>query len=490
MINQTACINAINNVLKSAGILDVIKKDSSVYIGGSLPSFIVSQVLAGKSDDIVCNDIDIYTTNYVKTLHNFSKYLGNKITFIKKTGVNVTFKIKDIPVQIVTSEFNSFYSDVLGHYDCTLVAVGFYPFKDELIIHQNFLDGLINKNFVCEYEKSNKKRITKLTERAEKWYGANLQILKKTEGANFRPYYKGFVEIDYLQDIVSPPGYIQLYYKRFSCIHCGVEQKRLLCKLCANKLEFALYRNIATKGQKITILGGVNGLGKIISEISEKFGNFTFATSRNVPENTTNVFKFVLGEPISDELMQCMLTSDVIILNAYSTLDNNEAIWHTVLDNFDEQLALEKFNMNTIGYVRFLKEFVSKRKAYIKTNNLDHNIKMVFMDANESYYEGKLMDGKHLELNLAKSATKQIFYTNAKLLASIGVLPIIFDPNWLSAKGIPIEREESNNKFLVPPNIAALSLLYSIGKTDFDDMIDAKQMISHYNVYNILSLFK
>ena len=162
MIDYDICTKAINDVLKRVGILDTILKDSSIYVGGSLPSFIVSQQLKNNNFDMIdnqCNDIDLYTSNYVKTLHNITKYLGNQITSIKRTGVNVTFTIKDIPIQIITSEFNSFHDDVLGNYDCTLVSIGFHPFKNEFITHTKFMDGLNNKKFLCYYEKSNPKRI-------------------------------------------------------------------------------------------------------------------------------------------------------------------------------------------------------------------------------------------------------------------------------------------------------------------------------------------
>ncbi len=490
MINETTFINSINNVLKSTGILDVVKQDSSIYVGGSLPSFIVSQQLSNKNDDIICNDIDLYTTNYVKTLHNFSKYLGNKITNIKRTGVNVTFLIKDIPIQIVTSEFNSFYDDVLGNYDCTLVAVGFYPFEDKLIIHKNFLDGLENKNFVCHYEKSNPKRIEKLTDRAKNWYGSNLQIFKQTDDTDFRPYYKGSCTIESLQDIVSPPHYVQLYYNKFNCIHCDMEQDRLLCEHCTDSIEFELYKKNKTRGKKITVLGGVNGLGNIIKDIANNFNNEVYVTSRNPPIDAKNTFKFVLGEPVSNELMECIMTSDIVVLNAYSTLDGDDSIWLTTLDTFDENLAVNKFMMNTIGYVRFLKEFVSKRKEYIKLNNLNHDVLMVFMDANESMFEGKLMDGKHLELNLAKTATKQIFYTNANLLASLGVLTISYNPGWLSWHAIPVERIESKSKILISPDISALSLLYVLGKVNFDECIGMKKVIFDSSVYEVLKSLK
>lgn len=478
-------ISSLDNVLDSVGILDVIRKDSSVYVGGSLPSFLVSQQLANKTDKVVCNDVDLYTSNYVKTLHNMTKYLGNKMMLIKRTGVNVTFLIKDIPIQIVTSEFDSFKDDILANYDCTLVSVGYYPHKSELIIHDNFSKCLNSKMFICHYEKSNPKRMAKLKDRAKLWFNADLTIVKETDDANFRPYYKGTYPITSLQDIVSPPNYLQLYYNKYKCAQCGLTQEYLLCKSCLKVIDYSLVTKNETKNKKITILGGVNGFGKILAETAIKHDNEVFVTSRS-----SESLKYVLGEPVSDVLMQTLLNSDVIVMNAYSTLENDEKIWTTTLDTFDEKLAYDKFTINTIGYVKFLKEFVKRRKEYINKFGLDHDITLIFMDANESLFEGKLMDGKHLELNLAKTATKQIFYTNANLLASLGILTICFNVNWLSYHGISVDKIESKSRFLIPPYIAALCLLYVIGKTNFDDMIDKKKVIFDSSVYEIISEFK
>ena len=489
-------ISKINHVLESVGILDVIRLDSSLYVGGSLPAYIVSQVLNNLDEKIVCNDIDLYTTNYMKTLRNFSKHLGSKIHDIKRTGVNVTFLINDIhqhssseriPIQIVTSEFKSFHDEVLGNYDSTLVSVGFHPYKNELIIHNRFLEGLKDKKFIVHYEKSNPKRIDKLTNRALEWFNAEMEVIRLTDNADFRPYYKNSQMINSLQDIVSPPGYIQLYYNKFNCIQCGIQQEHLLCQPCYTKYSYTLGMNQKIVNKKITILGGVNGLGKIIKDITENYGNDVYVTSRNPPKDSTKTFKYVLGEPISDELMNCMLTSDIVILNAYSTLDGDERIWLTTLDTFDEELALSKFKMNTFGYVKFLQEFIKKRKEQIKEHNLEKDISMVFMDANESRYKTKLSDSKHLELNISKCGTKQIFYTNANLLASLGVLCTAYDPGWLSYHAIPVELKESKSKYLIPPDISVLCLLYLLGNINHDEYIEKKKVIFDSSVYKILN---
>lgn len=132
MFKSDQVIEKLNKVLYDVGILDVIKMDDSIYVGGSLPSYLVSRVMLESSSDddkVVVNDIDLYTTNYVKTVRHFNKHLGDKINEIKRTGVNITFLIKDIPIQIITAEFKSFHDEVLANYDTNLVSIGFYPFK-------------------------------------------------------------------------------------------------------------------------------------------------------------------------------------------------------------------------------------------------------------------------------------------------------------------------------------------------------------------------
>lgn len=105
-------------------------------------------------------------------------------------------------------------------------------------------------------------------------------------------------------------------------------------------------------------------------------------------------------------------------------------------------------------------------------------------------FEGKLSDGKHLELNMAKTATKQIFYTNANLLASLGVLTMCYDPMWLSWHGISINKIESKSKYLISPDISALCLLYKLGQVDFDECIDKKKVIFDFSGYDVFRSLK
>jgi hypothetical protein len=70
-----------------------------------------------------------------------------------------------------------------------------------------------------------------------------------------------------------------------------------------------------------------------------------------------------------------------------------------------------------------------------------------------------LQDGKHLELNLAKTAFKQIFYTNATILGSLGIITVFYDPGWLSYHGISVDKIASKSKSLIPPDLCVRVML-------------------------------
>lgn len=481
------CVDLIDYFLNNAGILLSLKNDSSAYVGGSLPSFILSQVISGKTDDCPCNDIDVYTTNYVKTVRNISKICNGHINKVVKTGVNISFELgNNIPVQVITSEFESFYDDILENYDSDLVSVGYFPYKSEFYVHKRFMNALQNKCFSVMYEKSNQKRIDKLTQRASDWFGSQMIIIKETADADFRPYFRGKKDVNYIQEIVKPPKYLQLYYDIYDCVSCGRKQQFLLCHTCRFTISSNIQKYNQIKGKNIIVLGGVNGFGKIVAEVSQLFGNNTKITSRKPDSAIKNAYEFNLTEGFTEELLDHVMNADILILNAYSTLDSNEKIWLHTIDTFDEQLALDKFALNTLGYVKFMKQFISKRRELINTQKTK-DMTLIFVDANESRLDNKkMMDGKHLELNLAKTATKQIFYTNANLLASLSVYTICYDPGWLSYHAIPVEQKKSKSQYLISPDISAKALFYKIGTVDFENNIDNKKFIEDCSVYDVI----
>ena len=60
-------------------------------------------------------------------------------------------------------------------------------------------------------------------------------------------------------------------------------------------------------------------------------------------------------ELLHNNLMDNILGSDCVVFNAYQTLENDHSIWTTKIQNFDEELALERFKINCFGISTFLK---------------------------------------------------------------------------------------------------------------------------------------
>jgi hypothetical protein len=148
-------------------------------------------------------------------------------------------------------------------------------------------------------------------------------------------------------------------------------------------------------------------------------------------------------------------------------LDNDESVWNTTLDKFNVSLLMDRINTNVLGYVQFIRELLEHRRITGQMRQLQ----IVYVDANESKYEGKMIDGKHLELNIAKASVKQIFYTNANLFKKLNMAIICYDPGWLSYHGVSIEKKRSKSKHLISPEITSLGLLWNIEKK-YNNIID------------------
>ncbi len=505
-MNPKATQNIIE-FLKQHQLYEILHQDKDVYLGGSLPMYILS----GK-DDIIINDIDIYTKNYAKTFWNFQKTFGSSLKEIVKTGANIKFNIEDdpLPIQIITSAFDSFEQEVLGEYDCSLVSVGFYPYHNQYLIHPRFLEGMESGNFIVSYEKSNPPRIEKLKKRADNLFGCTLTVVKELGKEDFRPYWKSQHKVDSISDVLSSPPYVQLYLNKYRCLRCNSMQDYLICIECqARGYDYFLSRMKNTSTKRMTVFGGVNGLGKIIADNAEKFGMDVIRTSRHPNREDPRHFNYTLKEnTISQDLMEHLLNSHYVILNAYQTLENDHSIWTTTLDTFDRKLAMERFTVNCFGYAELIKNIIQCRKKQIETSTEVGDMILVYMDASESKFENKLQDGKHLELNMAKTACKQIFYTNATLLASLGIICVCYDPGWLSYHGISldvshpkaesireagVDKIASKSKFLIPPEMSVSALIDHLTNCNVKELYEHKRFaydVSFYdcfkNIYKLI----
>lgn len=497
----TSYINKIKQILTKIGIWDFVTKYEHIYIGGSIPGLVLSN--ANWTDIyITINDVDIYTTNSPMLVRDINKTFN--VRNIIKTGVNFSFIIKgksEKNIQVITSCFDDFNKEVLTGYDCDMITVGFHPYSNKFIINERFIKGYQHKNFNLYYERSNETRIIKLTKRALSFFDSTITIIKERPDINFRPYWRNKVGISNICDVDSSPPYIQVYCNKYKCCICKDITEYLVCKSCHTKItgfyQQTFFNNFPI--DKMVVFGGVNGLGNIIANQAVTMGINVSRTSRNPKTSSHYKFDLLDGE-INNKLMNEILNSDCIVFNAYQTLENDHSVWTTKIWDFDEELALERFKVNCFGYIKMLQQIIRARKEYINKvqNNKDKTVKikdMVFvcMDANESLFEGNLMDGKHIELNMAKTAWKHIFYTNAQVLASLGILTVFIDPSWLSYHGISVDKIASKSEFLIPPYMCAKVIINYIKSLNLDDLYLNKNYIhstSFYKLVNSLDLSK
>ncbi len=300
IINLDKALGLIKDFLESKNLWDFLSKDSGIYIGGSLPFTCLSSRINSIAQ-IDIGDIDIYTTNWPLLLRNINKNF--KVKEIVKTGVNVKFEIENynFPIQIITSPFENFETEVLDEYDCGLVSVGFHPNSNKFIIHPNFISQLENKEFIVIKEKTNPGRVEKLTERASKLFGCNLREITTQSNGDYRPYWLNKVEIDSINDVMPSPPYTQLYAHKYHCLGCKQKQNYFICKLCQFRITNYFVKtigknNFKSKFSSVVVFGGLNGLGKIIGdeiiEVTENKVN-VIRTGRSGGK-TNNTFAFDL----------------------------------------------------------------------------------------------------------------------------------------------------------------------------------------------------
>ena len=532
-INLEKSTQLIKSFLEKNLLLDFLGSDPNIYIGGSLPFMCLSPKIIDSSS-IEVGDIDIYTKNCPFLLRNLNKTY--KLTNIEKTGVNVKFNIEEneiesiIPIQIITSSFDNFNDEILDEYDCGMVAVGYHPYSSQFIINKRFLEQLKKNEFEVIHKRTNPSRIKKLKKRAIElfnarlieinldsntdyrpyWkntdyrpYSENTDYRPYSENTDYRPYSENTASISSINDIMPSPPYTQLYANKYHCMCCSEKQDYLICKLCEHKISTSFTNSIEKKKiiekyKRVVVIGGLNGMGKIIADEIIQIGENNIEVSRTGKDGKEeiNTFSFDLEtyvmnyenaklnkkvKIINPELLIKILEADLVIFNGYQTLEDDQLICNTNLNNFNIELSEKIFKINCWGYTWLLQEILEERKKYINNNiNSKNTIQdqiFVWIDGNELPFENKLYDGKHLEINMAKTACKQIFYTNANIMAGMGILFLCWDCGWCYYQGMSVSKNASRSKYLVPPKLSTLALLYYLDQLDIDKLYEEKKYI-------------
>lgn len=413
--------------LKAPDTLKYARIDKNIYVGGSLPALCQSRASVTQILNEI-HDIDIYTKNFPSLSSGIER--------------------QDEFCQYIPNEFENF-SDVLENYDCDMIAVGYHPFSNTMIITERFKKGCETKEFTWfpnvlqDYD--NKKRLDKLVLRAKQYFDAKIVVVRQANRFSTAVYDKQFC----VKSCSTYENYIHFFFGKYYCVVC----KSINCNLLCEKCTYGGFKQEELGFKRAVIIGGVNGFGMYITKEFRDSGIVCSATSRSGKKAS---IPFDLNEEPSYDLIGEMLDADVIVFNANQTLEGDESIWLNTLETFNEDLAKDRFITNSLGYARLLKYYIKIRKQSRRKQVF------VFVDANESFdFSKKLKDTRHIELNMAKAATKQVFVTNAPLFATLGIVTVAYNPGWMSYHGIDPAQKTELNSHLINPALSARGLLYA-----------------------------
>lgn len=433
---DSAKLNKIRQILqlKAPNTYQYALNDPNVYIGGSLPAMCLTDA---SIEEILAelNDIDVYTKNYIALCAGLDR---------------------DKFCQYIPNEFEDF-THILNQYDCDMIAVGFYPFQQVFMVMDRFKKGLAKKEFAWFpneiIDDPGEMRLQKLVRRAKKFFDAKITVERPVSRFSTAKYHGKKPEMGENKHAIYVP-YLQFFFGKFVCISCSAINGKMLCDECIQQKSFITH--LSSRQLRAVVLGGVNGFGRYITEELRYNQVDAVATSRRPNKHDAQIY-YDLNEGPTNALLCAMLDADIIVLNACQTLEHDQKIWTNTIDNFDEELAMNRFVTNAIGYAKLFSNYIRWRRQVRKPQII------VFVDANESFYYDKILDGRHLEINMAKSAAKQVLCTNAGVLASCGALTLAYNPGWMSFHGQEVHNEEHSR--LVPPQISAQGLVMFALKT-------------------------
>ena len=277
--------------------------------------------------------------------------------------------------------------------------------------------------------------------------------------------------------------------------------------------------------KSIFLLGGYGCIGKqIYDRLSSCVKSITYTSSKKHRKSVKNNTRFQVYDLLENKFngfeghLHNYAEYDILILNAFKTVSKNREIWssekkerddeknnidinlwhklpnsvYSVKNNawnndifqFSPDILSDRIKINLFGYVELVQNIIKSR---INSDEVLKPTVLVFMDANESKYAGKMIDGKHLEINMVKLAVKQIFYTSAKLLASLNVITICYDPGWVTYHGnFAFHQGNANTEFyntFIDSNISVSGLLHYVN----DVYNNFQKYIQDFSVYDYIN---
>jgi hypothetical protein len=152
-----------------------IFKKNNVFIGGSFPVYVISEIINNYNTKSTFGDIDIYTTDVCKLINDLDALIDeHTVVYIMNYTINYIFNNK-IKLQIITCIGDE---NVLKEYDTSLTQVG-YSFKHKkFICTYNFINSMKSRTFYVNSLTANfrKRKIKKKMITYFKYY--DLKIIK------------------------------------------------------------------------------------------------------------------------------------------------------------------------------------------------------------------------------------------------------------------------------------------------------------------------
>lgn len=372
-------------------------------------------------------DIDIYVKNPLEFLNKFNRLL------YKKTD-------------IITTTFDN-PKNIIENFDSTLVQCYYYGKEKKLTWTKEFEHDLKNGYFrFCS--KPSLKRYDKLLYRAKHWFNCEHQTFLLTKSL------EPSVEYTFYPSQVTCRYGVQRYetfWGKIPCISkCGNTLNKLTryspkhtficddCKVMCGNIFNSTSFNMS--GKNVLIIGGRRGFGECLANIVSKYGPRSLVvTSRTASNaNTCNpdykILEYdVTNDYVPHKVRTIMKFADIIIFNAWVPNDKEKFNSGNAVIN----IGVINDNIKFVnGFIRFLYTLKDIRRYYKKRTTF------IWLDSDESKYENKFKNGKHIGSNCLKSCGKQVLWTNSEKFGTYGINIIMFDPGYLGYKTSIMSKEE------------------------------------------------
>lgn len=413
-------INFLNDI--NINLLKIFIKNKT-YISGSFVSYIIAPKQEKKYQDIdlYCHDPDQLIKDFDNlNIHNSVFKYNNTINYLIESNNN-TYKF-----QIIYAKINSL--DFIENYDINITKVAYVTNENYIYISEDFKIDYENKifrvsNLISKY------RYNKYEIFARFNYNAKLKKIKFDYDYKINYYNyinkcntiigKYGIPLTYSMELLDD----RIKYNALKgCINikCNNKSIKYLCNSCIEKIKFNIILDNEFYNNNFMVFGAATSFGNLIFQHLFNNSNTVIGTSHWY--ETKNIIKFNLENNPSNEVLEKMLYSNIVILSATKLGNTNEVYYYkNIIDHgIDKTLLLDRFNCNVLGYLNLLYKYMH----YKIEKDINKNQLFVYIDNYISDYNDNTL---HPEFNIVKAAQKRTIYQFTKPFNKININILIFN---------------------------------------------------------------